>query len=187
MIPPPRLPSPGAGVCPVSKPGRFHLDRAQISGESLRTVATVLPGMSLDSHPSAAVTHVHEIASSGAGRDRRPGTRSGHPYSESHMRVLIACEFSGTVRRAFRALGHDGRATCFRPRMAIDAICEAIVEWTGIGWDLLIAHLHARTWLSLVLVGGQTRPKSRKMRSNSSGILWTLLWSESPLKTRSAG
>lgn len=23
------------------------------------------------------------------------------------MRVLIACEFSGVVRRAFRALGHD--------------------------------------------------------------------------------
>ena len=23
------------------------------------------------------------------------------------MRVLVACEFSGTVRRAFRALGHD--------------------------------------------------------------------------------
>jgi hypothetical protein len=24
------------------------------------------------------------------------------------MKVLIGCEFSGTVRRAFRALGHDG-------------------------------------------------------------------------------
>lgn len=23
------------------------------------------------------------------------------------MRILIGCEFSGTVRRAFRALGHD--------------------------------------------------------------------------------
>ena len=23
------------------------------------------------------------------------------------MRVLVACEFSGVVRRAFRALGHD--------------------------------------------------------------------------------
>lgn len=23
------------------------------------------------------------------------------------MRVLVACEFSGTVREAFRALGHD--------------------------------------------------------------------------------
>ena len=23
------------------------------------------------------------------------------------MRVLVACEFSGTVRRAFRALGHE--------------------------------------------------------------------------------
>jgi ribosomal protein L37AE/L43A len=23
------------------------------------------------------------------------------------MRVLVACEFSGAVRRAFRALGHD--------------------------------------------------------------------------------
>ena len=58
------------------------------------------------------------------------------------MRVLIACEFSGTVRRAFRALGHDAWSCDLLPAEDGDGChlqgdCR---EWTGIGWDLLIAH-----------------------------------------------
>ena len=58
------------------------------------------------------------------------------------MRVLIACEFSGTVRRAFRDLGHDAWSCDLLPaedgdRCHLQGDCR---EWTGIGWDLLIAH-----------------------------------------------
>ena len=59
------------------------------------------------------------------------------------MRVLVACEFSGVVRAAFRALGHqawscdlleneDGRHHCHYQRDV-----RQILNWD---WDLMIAH-----------------------------------------------
>jgi len=58
------------------------------------------------------------------------------------VRVLVACEFSGIVRRAFRALGHDAWSCDILPAEDGDSChlqgdCR---EWLGIGWDLLIAH-----------------------------------------------
>lgn len=59
------------------------------------------------------------------------------------MRVLVACEFSGVVRRAFRALGHDAWSCDLLAsedgsphHMEADAI-EAAYDH---GWDVLIAH-----------------------------------------------
>ncbi|MCP4638869.1 MAG: hypothetical protein GY851_00475 [bacterium] len=58
------------------------------------------------------------------------------------MKVLVACEFSGIVRDAFRARGHDAWSCDILP-------CEASEEWhyradvkhvLPIGWDLMIAH-----------------------------------------------
>lgn len=58
------------------------------------------------------------------------------------MRVLIACEFSGVVRRAFRALGHD--ATSADLLLAEDAdshhYCGDVEHILDAGWDLMIAH-----------------------------------------------
>lgn len=59
------------------------------------------------------------------------------------MRVLIACEFSGTVRRAFCALGHDAWSCDLLP--AEDGSNRHIVgdarDLLGEGWDLLmVAH-----------------------------------------------
>jgi hypothetical protein len=58
------------------------------------------------------------------------------------MRVLVACEFSGVVRRAFRALGHDAWSCDLMPaedgsdhHFQGDALAEI-----GGGWDLMIAH-----------------------------------------------
>lgn len=58
------------------------------------------------------------------------------------MRVLVACEFSGTVRDAFRARGHDAWSCDLRPdingspyHIQGDAL-EAVAR----GWDQLIAH-----------------------------------------------
>lgn len=57
------------------------------------------------------------------------------------MRVLVACEFSGIVRNAFAAKGHDAWSCDLLPsetpgkHIQGDAL-EAIKE----GWDLMIAH-----------------------------------------------
>lgn len=56
------------------------------------------------------------------------------------LRVLIACEFSGTVRRAFAALGHDAWSCDLLP--AEDRSNHHIVgdvrTLLGEGWDMLI-------------------------------------------------
>jgi nitrogen fixation protein len=57
------------------------------------------------------------------------------------MRILVACEFSGVVRDAFRARGHDAVScdllSSERPGPHITGDVRDIF---GDGWDLLIAH-----------------------------------------------
>ena len=59
------------------------------------------------------------------------------------MRVLVACEFSGVVREAFRYLGHDAWSCDLLP--AEDG-SEFHIQYDvrdfvmGRGWDLMIAH-----------------------------------------------
>jgi len=58
------------------------------------------------------------------------------------MRVLVACEFSGTVRRAFRALGHDAWSCDILPAED-NSPHHHHGDVTGIldnGWDLMVAH-----------------------------------------------
>ena len=57
------------------------------------------------------------------------------------MRVLVACEFSGTVRRAFQKLGHDAWSCDILP--ADDDgphILGDVRQVLHDGWDLMIAH-----------------------------------------------
>lgn len=71
------------------------------------------------------------------------------------MRVLVACEFSGVVRRAFRARGHyvysvdllpadDGADEFLRSEETgfhhQGDILEFIEDTAPLGWDLMIAH-----------------------------------------------
>lgn len=58
------------------------------------------------------------------------------------LRVLVACEFSGVVRRAFRGYGHDAWSCDIEP--AEDGgshhfRCD-VREVLGMGWDVMIAH-----------------------------------------------
>lgn len=57
------------------------------------------------------------------------------------MRVLVACEFSGTVRDAFRALGHDATSCDLldseRPGPHHKGDVLGIL---ADGWDLMVAH-----------------------------------------------
>lgn len=58
------------------------------------------------------------------------------------MKILIACEESGVVRRAFRALGHDAWSCDILPARDGSPYhyqCD-VREVLGQNWDLLIAH-----------------------------------------------
>ncbi len=58
------------------------------------------------------------------------------------MKILVACEYSGRVRDAFRAAGHDAWSCDLLPCDADPAyhIQGDVVPLLGQGWDLMVAH-----------------------------------------------
>lgn len=57
------------------------------------------------------------------------------------MRILIACEFSGTVRDAFAARGHDAWSCDLLPTEKPGKhFTQDVREVLGLDWDLMIAH-----------------------------------------------
>lgn len=57
------------------------------------------------------------------------------------MRVLVACEYSGIVRDAFRAIGHDAWSCDLLPTERPGPHIQGdVLEVIGDGWDLMIAH-----------------------------------------------
>lgn len=57
------------------------------------------------------------------------------------MRVLVACEFSGVVRDAFAANGHEAWSCDLLPseRHGNHMQCD-VTDLLGEGWDLMVAH-----------------------------------------------
>ena len=57
------------------------------------------------------------------------------------MRVLVACEFSGTVRDAFIRAGHDAMSCDLLPTESPGPHYQGdVLGILGDGWDLMIAH-----------------------------------------------
>jgi len=57
------------------------------------------------------------------------------------LKVLVACEYSGTVRDAFTALGHDAMSCDLLPSERPGKHFQGDVrEILGDGWDLMICH-----------------------------------------------
>lgn len=57
------------------------------------------------------------------------------------MKVLIACEFSGIVRDAFKRKGHDAWSCDLLPTESKgNHIQDDVTKHLGKGWDLMIAH-----------------------------------------------
>jgi hypothetical protein len=69
------------------------------------------------------------------------------------VRILVACEFSGVVRRAFRTRGHDAWSCDLLPaedgsEFHLQRCVLSVMRWTAGGqwrnerpdWDLMIAH-----------------------------------------------
>ena len=57
------------------------------------------------------------------------------------MKVLVACEFSGIVREAFKAKGHDAWSCDLLPtEIPGQHIQGDVLEILNDGWDMMIAH-----------------------------------------------
>jgi site-specific DNA-cytosine methylase len=57
------------------------------------------------------------------------------------MKILVACEYSGTVRDAFIAAGHDAMSCDLLPTDAPGPHYQGDVrDVLGDGWDLMVAH-----------------------------------------------
>jgi hypothetical protein len=66
---------------------------------------------------------------------------AGGPGRGVTMRVLVACEFSGTVRDAFRRRGHDAMSCDLLPTEVPGPHYQGDVrDVLSDGWDLMIAH-----------------------------------------------
>lgn len=92
------------------------------------------------------------------------------------MRVLVACEFSGAVREAFRARGHDAWSCDLLPT-EIDGqhIQGDVRKALGWGWDLMIAHPPC-TYLSVSgLHWNKRRPERAALTEDALGFVRELL------------
>lgn len=57
------------------------------------------------------------------------------------LKVLVACEYSGTVRDAFLALGHDAMSCDLLPTDSPGPHHQGdVANILGDGWDLMVAH-----------------------------------------------
>lgn len=57
------------------------------------------------------------------------------------LRVLVACEFSGIVRDAFRELGHYAVSCDLLPsEREGNHVQGDVLEYLDMGWDLMVAH-----------------------------------------------
>lgn len=81
------------------------------------------------------------------------------------MRVLVACEFSGVVRDAFLARGHDAISCDLQPT-EVDGphIIGDVLSILNDGWDLMIAHPPCR----YLAVSGARWFKDRKPQQDEA-------------------
>ena len=67
--------------------------------------------------------------------------RATLPRDPEPLRVLVACEYSGRVRDAFTALGHDATSCDLLPSETPGKHYQGDVQdILGDGWDLMVAH-----------------------------------------------
>ena len=81
------------------------------------------------------------------------------------MKVLVACEFSGIVREAFRARGHDAwSCDLLESEQPGPHIQGDVLEYLIEGWDLMIAHPPCT---HLAVSGSRWFSKKRKEQSEA--------------------
>ena len=97
------------------------------------------------------------------------------------MRVLVACEFSGTVRDAFLALGHDAWSCDLLPtEMPGPHIQGDVVPVLQDGWDLMIAHPPCTYLASSGLHWNTRRPERAALTEEAVHFVLTLAYAPIP-------
>jgi site-specific DNA-cytosine methylase len=97
------------------------------------------------------------------------------------MRVLVACEFSGTVREAFKARGHEAWSCDLLPT-EVDGNhyqCD-VADIIGLGWDLMIAHPPCTYLSSSGLHWNKRRPE--RAEQTEKAIDFVMFLANAPIK-----
>lgn len=97
------------------------------------------------------------------------------------MRVLVACEFSGTVREAFAKLGHDAWSCDLLPtEIPSDKHIQGdVTPLLNEHWDLLIAHPPC-TYLSYAATKYWNQPGREELRQEA--MKFFMLFINAPFK-----
>lgn len=90
------------------------------------------------------------------------------------MKVLVACEYSGRVREAFRAKGHSAWSCDLLPsedssKCHIQAPVEDVL---GDGWDLMVAHPPEATNSIPSIHAGSREALANPHLRTTHGLLW---------------
>jgi site-specific DNA-cytosine methylase len=86
---------------------------------------------------------------------------------EGDVRILVACEFSGIVREAFNARGHDAWSCDLLPtEIPGNHIKGDVLEILNDGWDMMIAHPPC-TYLSYAGLGHWNDPGRKEKREDA--------------------
>lgn len=93
--------------------------------------------------------------------------------------MLVACEFSGVVRRAFRAKGHEAWSCDLLPAEDSSAhhIQGNVLEILGDGWDLMIAHPPCT---HLAVSGARWFKDKQKEQTEALEFVESLLYADIP-------
>ena len=108
------------------------------------------------------------------------------------MRVLIACEFTGTVRRAMERYGHDVMSCDLLPAAdgASNHYMGDVREIMGDGWDMMIAHPTCKYLAnsgSKHLYRGMKKingPEPARWRAMEAGVAFFLELLNAPIKRK---
>ena len=83
------------------------------------------------------------------------------------MRVLVACEYSGIVREAFKSKGHDTWSCDLLPtEIPGQHIQGDVLKILNDGWDLMIAHPPC-TYLTYAGMGAWNKPGRKEKREEA--------------------
>jgi hypothetical protein len=92
------------------------------------------------------------------------------------MRVLVACEFSGAVRDAFRARGHEAWSCDLLPSETPGPHYQGdVLAVLGEGWDLMIAHPPCTYLASSGLHWNRRRPERQALTDAAVAFVAQLL------------
>jgi hypothetical protein len=97
------------------------------------------------------------------------------------LRVLIACEYSGTVRAAFTAAGHDAMSCDLLPSETPGEHYQGdVFDVLDHGFDLLIAHPPCTYLCNSGVRWLHERPERWAELDNAAKFFWSLLHADIP-------